>query len=96
MRIIVPDIHFTVFRHFYNYCLNLILKIWILKKCGQASGDGDILNIFRIIGEDMAKRFSKNLNPRYNLFVSRMDGLVNKECLPTKDAAVGFWAFNNI
>ena len=37
------------------------------------------MNIFRIIGEDMAKRFSKNLNPRYNLFVSRMDGLVNKE-----------------
>ena len=44
----------------------------------------------------MQKRFSKNLNPRYNLFVSRMDGLVNNECLPTKDAAVGFWAFNNI
>ena len=62
----------------------------------NADFDGDILNIFRIIGEDMAKRFSKNLNPRYNLFVSRMDGLVNKECRPTKDAAVGFWAFNNI
>lgn len=62
----------------------------------NADFDGDIMNIFRIIGEDMAKRFSKNLNPKYNLFVSRMDGLVNKECLPMKDSIVGFWAFNNI
>lgn len=62
----------------------------------NADFDGDILNVFRIIGEDMEKRFSKNLNPKYNLFVSRMDGLVNKECLPTKDTAVAFWAFNNI
>ena len=54
------------------------------------------MNILRIIGEDMAKRFSKSLNHKYNLFVSRMDGLVNKECLPMKDSIVGFWAFNNI
>lgn len=68
----------------------------ILDKYRRLVRDGDIMNIFRIIGEDMAKRFSKNLNPKYNLFVSRMDGLVNKECLPMKDSIVGFWAFNNI
>lgn len=44
----------------------------------------------------MAKRFSKNLNPRYNLFVSRMDGRVNKEMMPMKDCIVGFWGFNNL
>ena len=58
--------------------------------------DGDVLNVFRIIGEDLARRFGRNLNPKYNLFISRMDGLVNKEVLPTKDNLVGFWAFNNI
>ena len=58
--------------------------------------DGDVLNTFRIIGEDFQKRFAKNLNPRYNLFISRMDGKANKEVLPTKDAFVGFWAFNNM
>lgn len=62
----------------------------------NADFDGDILNVFRIIGEDMAKRFSKNLNPRYNLFVSRMDGRVNKEMMPMKDCIVGFWGFNNL
>ena len=58
--------------------------------------DGDVLNVFRVIGEDMTRRFSKNLNPKYNLFVSRMDGLVNKEVMPSKDSIVGFWAFNNL
>lgn len=62
----------------------------------NADFDGDIINVFRIIGEDMARRFNKNLNPRYNLFVSRMDGRVNKEVMPMKDCIVGFWAFNNI
>lgn len=62
----------------------------------NADFDGDVLNCFRIIGDDMAKRFAKNLNPRYNLFVSRMDGLVNPEVMPMKDCIVGFWAFNNL
>lgn len=62
----------------------------------NADFDGDSINVFRIIGEDFQKRFGKNLNPRYNLFVSRMNGKVNKEVLPTKDSFVAFWAFNNM
>lgn len=62
----------------------------------NADFDGDIINVFRIIGDDMARRFNKNLNPRYNLFISRMDGRVNPEVMPLKDCMVGFWAFNNI
>lgn len=62
----------------------------------NADFDGDQINVFRIIGEDFHKRFSKNLNPRYNLFISRMDGKVNKEVLPAKDSFVAFWAFNNM
>lgn len=53
------------------------------------------MNVFRIIGIDMQKRFGKNLNPRYNLFISRMDGKVNKEMLPVKDQLVAFFQFCN-
>lgn len=55
-----------------------------------------LVNVFRIIGEDFQKRFEKNLNPRYNLFVSRTDGKANKEVVPGKDLLVSFWAFNNL
>lgn len=54
------------------------------------------INVFRIIGLDMAKRFAKNLDPRYNLFVSRMNGRVNPDTFPFKDEASAFWAFNNV
>lgn len=56
--------------------------------------DGDVINVFRIIGIDFQKRFEKNLNPRFNLFVSRMDGKVNKEVLPVKDELIAFRMFN--
>ena len=62
----------------------------------NADFDGDLLNVFRIIGVDLQKRFEKNMNPRYNLFVSRANGKVNPEVAPTKDIAVSFWAFNNL
>ena len=58
--------------------------------------DGDLLNVFRIIGSDLQKRFEKNSNPRYNLFVSRLDGKANKEVAPSKDILVAFWGFNNL
>ena len=60
----------------------------------NADFDGDLLNVFRIIGMDFQKRFEKNMNPRYNLFVSRTEGKANKEVLPVKDEIVSFWAFN--
>lgn len=56
--------------------------------------DGDVINVFRIIGMDFQKRFERNLNPRFNLFVSRMDGKVNKEVLPVKDELIAFRMFN--
>lgn len=56
--------------------------------------DGDVLNVFRVPGKDFIKRFSKNLNPRYNLYISRMSYEVNPEMLPVKDENVAFWAFN--
>ena len=58
--------------------------------------DGDVINVFRVIGVDFQKRFGVNMNPRYNLFVSRIDGKANKEVIPQKDILVAFWAFNNL
>ena len=62
----------------------------------QADFDGDILNVFRVISKDFAKRFDKNMNPRYNLNISRMTGKCNPETMPIKDEIVAFWAFCNL
>lgn len=62
----------------------------------NADCDGDVLNIFRIIGEYFSKQFCKCLNPRYNLYISRIDGKINMETVPFKDEASAFYQFNNI
>lgn len=62
----------------------------------NADFDGDVLNIFRIIGEYFAKEFSKSLNPRYNMYISRVDGKINMECVPFKDESAAFYQFNNL
>lgn len=67
----------------------------ILKTMG-ADFDGDMENIYRVFGDYHAKKFAKCLDPRYNLYVSRMDGRINKDTLPFKDEIVGFVYFNVI
>lgn len=62
----------------------------------NADFDGDICNINRIPTEYLTKKFLKNLNPRYNLHISRMDGLVNSDTMPIKDEIVDFYCFNTL
>lgn len=62
----------------------------------NADFDGDVLNVFRIIGEYFNKEFSKCLNPRYNMYISRIDGKINRGSAPLKDEATAFYQFNNI
>lgn len=62
----------------------------------NADFDGDVLNLFRIIGEYFSKEFSKCLNPRYNLYINRIDGRINMETVPFKDEAAAFYQFNNV
>jgi len=62
----------------------------------NADFDGDLFNIFRVIGEYFNKEFSKCLNPRYNLYISRINGKVNMEAVPLKDEAAAFYQFNNL
>ena len=58
--------------------------------------DGDQCNVFRIYGLDLGKRFSKALNPRFNMYISRMTGKFEPKMLPIKDEVATFWAMNNI
>ena len=60
-----------------------------------ADFDGDQLNIFRVIGKDLNRRFSRTMDPRYNLYIDRINGRVNHDMLPLKDEVVGFWYFNS-
>jgi DNA-directed RNA polymerase beta' subunit len=65
-------------------------------KTMNADFDGDMLNIFRIVGADLGKKFKKNMNPRYNLYINRLNGKVNPALMPMKDELIGFWQFNNV
>lgn len=58
--------------------------------------DGDILNIFRIFGSHFSKKFAQNMNPRYNLYIDKMTGRINRKTMPIKDEVIAFYAFNNI
>lgn len=62
----------------------------------NADFDGDLININRIPTEYLIKKFAKNLNPKYNLHISRMDGLVNSDTMPIKDEIVDFYCFNTL
>jgi hypothetical protein len=61
-----------------------------------ADFDGDQINLFRVFGLDLGKRFALNNNPRTSHYISRMDGRVNTKMLPIKDELAAFWALNNI
>ena len=62
----------------------------------NADFDGDIVSLYRIIGYNFTKVFRKNMDPRYNLMISRMTGKANPEMLPNKEEITAFWLFNNI
>ncbi len=61
-----------------------------------ADFDGDQLNIFRIEGGELGNKFEMNMNPKYNLYISKTNGRVNPAMMPTKNETVGFFQFNNI
>lgn len=67
----------------------------IIKTMG-ADFDGDQLNVFRIPGLNLGKKFEMNMNPKYNLFISKTNGRVNAAMMPTKNETAGFFQFNNV
>jgi len=45
---------------------------------------------------DFGKKFMTTMNPRFNMYIDRINGNVNKDMMPAKDELTGFWQFNNI
>ena len=62
----------------------------------NADFDGDMENIFRLVGADLTEAFGKNMNPRFGHAISRINGRVNPGSMPIKDECTLFWLFNNI
>ena len=58
-----------------------------------ADFDGDQVNVFRIIGNDLSKRFIKNMNSRYNMYIDHINGKINRDFSPMKDEAIGLYLF---
>ena len=58
--------------------------------------DGDILNIISLKTKSIEKAYDKIFNPKYNMFISRNDGLFNSDFNLFKDQLIGLYEFNNI
>lgn len=72
------------------YDKTLTIPNGILKPM-NADFDGDQLNVFRIFGKDFIKRFRELMDPARNLTISRLNGTVNADTLPTKDEIACMW-----
>lgn len=62
----------------------------------NADFDGDQINLFRVFGIDLGKRFARNMDPRLSMYVSRINGKINRNMLPAKDEIATFWSLNNV
>lgn len=60
----------------------------------NADFDGDVLNIISLKTKKLVKGFAA-FNPRYNMFISRNDGLFNNDFNLLKDQLIGLYEFNN-
>ena len=62
----------------------------------NADFDGDTLNVISLKTKKLAKAFNKIFNPRFNLFISRNDGMFNNDTNLIKDQLIALYQFNNI
>ena len=75
-----------------NYTMSLPIAILAAL---NADFDGDILNIISLKFVKLSKEFDENYNPRKNMFISRNDGLFDKNYGLPKDQMIGLFKFNN-
>lgn len=61
-----------------------------------ADFDGDILNIFHIISEPFFLRAFEVFNPRNAMYLSRDNGMANKQVFPQRDTIINAQALNDI
>lgn len=77
----------------FDYTMSTPLQILIPL---AADYDGDQLNCFHIINEAFFLRAYEVFNPRNNMYLSKNDGLLNREVLPQKDTIVGATTLNDL
>lgn len=58
--------------------------------------DGDVENVFRVFSERMIKKFNKTMNPRYNIYINRINGRLDPKSMILKDENVCFYMFGNM
>ena len=76
-----------------DYTMSLPLQILNVL---NADFDGDILNIISLKVKSLEKAYDKIFNPKYNMYISRNDGLFNNDFNLYKDQLIGLYEFNNI
>ena len=62
----------------------------------NADIDGDVENVFRVFSERMIKKFNKTMNPRYNIYINRINGRLDPKSMILKDENVCFYMFGNM
>ena len=62
----------------------------------NADFDGDILNIVSLKTKKIENAYNKIFNQKYNMYISRNDGLFNSDFNLFKDQLIGLYEFNNI
>lgn len=58
--------------------------------------DGDTLNVFHIINEAFYLRAREVFNPRNAMYISRNNGLLNKDVLIQRDTLINANALNDL
>ena len=69
----------------HNFCLSVPLQV--LPPLA-ADFDGDSINVFHIINEAFFIRAYEVFNPRNNMYISKNDGMLNKQVLVQRDTLI--------
>lgn len=77
----------------FNYTISVPLQI--LSPLG-ADFDGDTLNVFHIINEPFYLRAREVFNPRNSMYISKNNGLLNKDVLIQRDTLINANALNDL
>ena len=71
----------------YTDTLTISVPLQVLKPLG-ADFDGDVLNVLIIINQAFNERAKIVFNPRNAMYISRIDGKLNKDVLVQRDTLI--------
>ena len=79
-----------------DYC-NLCMSLPIASLVPfNADFDGDVLNIYSLKSNKLKTELDRFYNPKKNFYISRTDGLFNRDVDLLKDQSIGLYDFNTI